>query len=322
VRGAKAVFLLALAVWSLVLAPGVGWAKGNRELKKGIAAYRDLEYERAIKLLKTALKKKLDKDNQVDAHRYIALSYLALGKKDEAREAIKNLLEIDPQYALPATESPVALELFEEEKKAISGAKPEPDRTARPEKPARPDKAEPVTPPPAPTPPADTTPSLASPVLEATLDPASPGPGSAVTVTLMVLPADLPIEAVVVHHRVRGKGTGYSTVRAELEGGGRWKAVIPGAFVEAPGMEYYAVAQDEDASARARLGSESEPQLIAVGEDSAPTGAPFYSRWWFWATVGGVLLAGAAVGVVVATGGDDGGGGETGFIDVTIVPPP
>ena len=311
-----------VTAWALVMAPVASWAKKgggkDKELKKAIAAYNDLEYEKAVKLLNTALKKKLDRKGQLEAYRYLGLSYLALNKKDDARAAFRKILEVDASYNLPSIDSPVAIQLFEEEKKALAGGG-KPDKPVEPP-PDKPDKpVEPV----GTTPPVATdTPSVASPKLEAAFEPSVPGAGETVTVNLTVLPADIAIEGVVLHHRVQGKSSGYSTVRAELQGGGRWTAVIPGAFIAAPGIEYYATAQDEDGSVRAAAGSEMSPLLIVVGAEEQPSGAPIYSRWWFWAGVGGVLVAGAAVGIVLATGGDDGGSGEDGFIDVTVLPPP
>lgn len=278
-RRIKALLLSTVAAWALLLSPilyRVAVAEtGNPDIDAAIALYEDLEYEQAAAALEIALAKQgLSKQEATEGYRYLALSYLALGDEAKARDAFGRLLDVDPRYELPRTENPRAIDLFDEVK------------AARP-------------PPPAVT-------------LTSSPSPERPKPGSAITFAI-ALDGDV-AKAVHVHvyHRTRGQKS-YSVVSAELIEG-QWTATISGAFVAAPAIEYYVVA--EGGKTDGVIGSEGSADtplvLIVAGSGGA---APIYAKWWFWAGVGGVLVAGAAAALIL---GADGGTAPNDFVDVTI----
>lgn len=87
------------------------------------------EYEKAIKQLESALQylKQLNKNEQVEAYKYLAFSYVAFGDKEKAKEQFKKALMLDPKLELdPATVSPKIIKVFEEAKADIVPITPTP----------------------------------------------------------------------------------------------------------------------------------------------------------------------------------------------------
>ncbi|MCX7994281.1 MAG: tetratricopeptide repeat protein [candidate division WOR-3 bacterium] len=81
--------------------------------------YNNGEYENAIKQLEVALQylKQLNQNEQVEAYKYLAFSYVAFGNKEKAKEQFKKALSLDPKLELdPATVSPKIIKVFEEAK--------------------------------------------------------------------------------------------------------------------------------------------------------------------------------------------------------------
>lgn len=87
--------------------------------------YYSGEYEFAIRELENALQflKQLKQTDQVEAHKYLAFSYVAFGDRIKAKEQFKKALVLDPQLELdPATVSPKIIKVFEEAKAEIAVA--------------------------------------------------------------------------------------------------------------------------------------------------------------------------------------------------------
>jgi tetratricopeptide (TPR) repeat protein len=77
------------------------------------------EYELAIRELENALRflKQLKQTDQVEAHKYLAFSYVAFGDRIKAKEQFKKALVLNPELELdPATVSPKIIKVFEEAK--------------------------------------------------------------------------------------------------------------------------------------------------------------------------------------------------------------
>lgn len=107
--------LVAAAVVVAIAAPQIRADELPQDIAAGIAAYDDLEYEQAIARLRPALARKTaDKKARLAGYRYLGLSLVALGRTGEARDAFRQLLEIDRGYELPRGENPTALKLLEQ----------------------------------------------------------------------------------------------------------------------------------------------------------------------------------------------------------------
>ncbi|MEO0129320.1 MAG: tetratricopeptide repeat protein [candidate division WOR-3 bacterium] len=105
--------------------------------------YNNGEYESAIKQLESALQylKQLNKNEQVEAYKYLAFSYVAFGDKEKAKEQFKKALTLDPKLELdPATVSPKIIKVFEEAKAEMIAITPVP----QPVQPTPPKPVEPV----------------------------------------------------------------------------------------------------------------------------------------------------------------------------------
>ncbi|MGB9720485.1 MAG: tetratricopeptide repeat protein [bacterium] len=104
--------------------------------------YNNGEYESAIKQLENALQylKQLNQNEQVEAYKYLAFSYVAFGDKDKAKEQFKKALRLDPKLELdPATVSPKIIKVFEEAKaEMITIVEPPPAQPPSP-KPTKPE---------------------------------------------------------------------------------------------------------------------------------------------------------------------------------------
>ena len=90
----------------LLAAPRPAHAAIESDLvKQGIAAYNDLEYPRAIDLLKKALQETLTRDEKIVTFQTLAYAHVALGKHDEAVHDFMNLLQINGSFELDRTVS-------------------------------------------------------------------------------------------------------------------------------------------------------------------------------------------------------------------------
>jgi tetratricopeptide (TPR) repeat protein len=88
-------------------------------LQRAKLYYNNGEYESAINELEMALQylKQLESVDQVEAYKYFAFSYVALGDKEKAKELFKTALTLNPDLILdPATVSPKIIKVFEEAK--------------------------------------------------------------------------------------------------------------------------------------------------------------------------------------------------------------
>jgi tetratricopeptide (TPR) repeat protein len=104
---------------------GIGFAqtvtRDSLEIMLGKAKsyYYSGEYEFAIRELESALMylKQLKQTDQVEAHKFLAFSYVAFGDRVKAKEQFKRALTLDPELELdPATVSPKIIKVFEEAK--------------------------------------------------------------------------------------------------------------------------------------------------------------------------------------------------------------
>ncbi len=105
-------------------------------LDKAKLYYNNGEYENAINQLENALQylKQLNKNEQVEAYKYLAFSYVAFGDKEKAKEQFKKALTLDPKLELdPATVSPKIIKIFEESKAEMVPVTPVPQPVQPPQ---------------------------------------------------------------------------------------------------------------------------------------------------------------------------------------------
>jgi tetratricopeptide (TPR) repeat protein len=234
----KAGILSAIAVWALLILPALlspGWIRraaaetGNAAIDKGVALYDDLEFEQAITALTAAVKQKnLTRGELVEGYKYLALAHVALNHDAEAKDAFRKLLEVSPSYNLPRTESPRALDLFDDVKSVVA-----PRNVVR---------------------------------LTQTASPARPHRGQPISVSIAVVDEARVHDHVTVYHRVRGQKS-YSSVIALPISPGRYNATISGSLVNGPAIEYYVAAEGADNQPLALDGSETEPMVLLIDKE-------------------------------------------------------
>jgi hypothetical protein len=231
-------------------------------IKQGVAAYDDLDYDKAIELLNKALGETLTRDEKIVTYRTLGFCHAALNQMTEARSDFQNLLKLDRDSDLDRTVAPRVRVVFEEAKSSIATGQ------------------------------AQSTGGSALPGVMPTVDPARPVEGRPLTIRVEYLGGMA--ERLVVFHRARGQAV-YSRVDAHGDEGGHFVATVPATAVKAPGVEYYLDLTDERGVTIARGGSLGAPLDV----DVLAYKKPIYKRGWFWGVLGGVVAVGAGVAAAV-----------------------
>lgn len=91
-----------------------GKPQGPQDLvQRGRAQFDDQQYEESIQTLSAALVRPNNtKPQKLEIYRLLALNYITLNRKDEAESAVRGLLALQPDYTLPASESPRFRDFF------------------------------------------------------------------------------------------------------------------------------------------------------------------------------------------------------------------
>jgi hypothetical protein len=88
--------------------------QGQQDLiERGRALFDDQQYEESVQSLSAALVRPNNtKAQKLEIYRLLALNYITLSRKDEAEGVVRGLLAIQPDYALPTSESPRFRDFF------------------------------------------------------------------------------------------------------------------------------------------------------------------------------------------------------------------
>ena len=154
-------------------------------VRQGVAAYDNLEFDRAVGTLNRALGESLTRDEKIVTFRTLAFAYAALGRPDDARASFARLLRLDGNAELDRTVAPHVRALFEEARAQVSTG-----------------HAEPVG-------------GAAVPTLLPEVSPAHPTEGQPVSISV-VHPGGL-TRRLRLYHRVRGD-VSYSELKAARRG--------------------------------------------------------------------------------------------------------
>ncbi len=108
-----------LGLWTIGAGDAQGFADGD--LYDGIAAYEASDYRRAETILQGLELSELSELERVMAHKYLAATLFADGRREEAEAAFTRLLEIEPEYALdPQTFAPDLRATFGDAKRRLA----------------------------------------------------------------------------------------------------------------------------------------------------------------------------------------------------------
>ena len=259
---------LVLAVHATVLIPAPvfaqshGQAAGQDLVARGRALFDDQQYEESIQTLSAALlRPNNSKQARVEIYRLLALNYITLSRKDEAEAAVRGLLALQPEYTLPASESPRFRDFFADVRK-------------RWEAEGRPGLAR-------------ETEATAAPVTMQHVSPPQVDPHTQIDLSAQLNDPQGRVTAVKLYFRSGSKGK-FDEIEADVSGSAV-KASIPPEAVKPPIIEYYLLGVDKGGLPVVSRGDASAPLRIAVPEPSKGWILPV-------AIGGGVVLA--ALGVV------------------------
>lgn len=206
----------------------------------------------------------------VEIYRNLAVVYLYTGEENKAYEAFARLLNIEPDYALPASSASQVKELFARVKKAYADGMLKPVRIAF-EPPSKVDSNVPVT-------------------LTATISNMQDG----FTARVLFRPAG-------VKH--------YHEIKMTERPGNRFVASLPPVSVRAPATQrqvaYYLEVDDKEGRRAQGTGNALEPLSFTVAAPPPPAKPgppPWYKNGWIWAGVG-VVVVGATAAVIISTRG-------------------
>ncbi len=284
-------FLAGLAAVLAALASAPAAAQefpDNPLIQSGIDLYNDMEYEQSIDTLQRALVRSESVPAQkIAIFKYLALDYLVLGRTEDAQQAFRQLLAIEPDYRLdPAIFSPEHVQFLEGVREQwVAEGRPgyiPPEQRLRP----------------------------------ATLDhdlPAEAARGESLEVLTRVDDPDSRVQTVVLAYRPAGE-TGFVREDARPTANG-YSATIPGDRVAPPVIEYYFEALDRNGNVVGRRGDERIPLRVPVpGEEEGGV----WTKWWFWTIIGVGVAAAVTIPVGVIFGGGGGDGNEPASVTVVL----
>jgi tetratricopeptide (TPR) repeat protein len=237
-------------------------------IQKGQSQFEEQQYEESIQTLSAALLRPSNTQAQkVEIYRLLALNYITLGRKDEAENAVRGLLVQQPDYEIPAKESPRFRDFFAQAR-AKWEAEGRPGIT----------KEEPTQ----------------KPVVLKHGSPTQVEPGTSVELRARLDDPDGRTGSVKLYYRSGSKGD-FTDALAQADGASV-HATIPGAAVKPPVIDYYFEVLDGGGAVIASRGDASSPLRIAVPEGGG-------KGWVLPVAIGGGVLGAAAIVGVLALAG-------------------
>jgi hypothetical protein len=266
------VALLVCLLTSFV-APPPAYAQGKKQsvealIKKGQEYFDDQRYEESIQTLSAALLRPgIAKEEKIQVFTLLAYNYIVLNRTDEADGAVRGLLVLDENYALPESESPRFRDFFKSVRdKWIAEGKP--------------GQAQAV--------------EGGSKVKIKHTAPAQVEAGSSVRLEGTIEDPDAQVAQLILYYRASSDEK-FQKVKAKYAMR-KFTAEIPADVVEPPLVEYYLTALDNGVLPVASFGDAESPARIAVPESGGVLTSP-----WFWIPVSVAVVAAVVIPVVIVT---------------------
>ncbi len=232
-------------------------------LDGAIQLYQGAQFASSIAILDKVLRQTPDAATQIRANLYMGLNFLALGNEARATTVFQDLLDLDPDFTLPALSSPSVRQFFAAVK---SNYKIIPVILHTP--PTELDALNGAA--------FDVTVKRMRPGYEAKLFYRAQGTPKFSTIDLSRRLGDAYVARIPPALLVKDKG--YS-------------------------LEYYVLVTEGPEHALAKLRSASAPFVVPVSVPvQMQLGTPTYKKWWFWTSIVGALaVAGGATAAVLLT---------------------
>jgi len=241
--------------------PGGAAAPAQQDLiQRGRALFDDQQYEESIQTLSGALLRPNNtKAQKLEIYRLLALDYITLNRKDESESAVRGLLSLQPDYSLPASESPRFRDFFAATKQKWEAE-------------GRPGLVRETV--------------AVAPVTMTHNSPAQVEQRTQVDLTATLTDPQHRVTSVKIFYR-HGSTGDFDSAEAELAGD-HVRATIPPEAVLPTIIEYYLQGFDKAGAPVVSRGDSEAPLRVAV---------PDHARAWVLpvAISGGVLVAAAAV---------------------------
>jgi hypothetical protein len=229
-------------------------------IARGQALFEDQQYEESVQTLSAALVRPVNsKAQKVDIYRFLALNFITLNRKDEAESAVRGLLSIQPDYALPPGESPRFRDFFASVQKKWEAE-------------GRPGLVQEAQAPPAPVSMRHTSPSQIA-------------AGTSLELTARLDDPPGRVASVKLYFRSGSRGK-FETNDASLQAQSV-HATIPSAAVRPPLVEYYFQGFDKGGLPIVSRGDAGSPLRVVVPEPS--------KGWVLPVAIGGGILGAAAI---------------------------
>jgi hypothetical protein len=260
-------------------------------IAKGQQLFEDQQYEDSIQTLSAALLRPNNTTEQkVEIYRLLALNYITLGRKDEADNAVRGLLVVQPDYQLPANESPRFRDFFTDARaKWEAEGRPGFVKEKPPERPA---------------------------VLRHG-SPSSAEKDKAIDLHARLDDPDKRTGLVKLYFRTGSHGA-FTEVAAEIDGDSV-RAQIPASAVKPPLMDYYFEVLDAGGTVIASRGDSQAPLRVAIPDGAGGSG------WVLPLAIGGGILGAAAIvgglalaGVFKSSNPPPGGGRSNSTVTVNV----
>ena len=256
--------------------PSDAWAQKSAQdlVQRGRSLFDDQQYEESIQTLSAALLRPNNtKQQRVDIYRLLALNYITLNRKDEAESAVRGLLALQPDYALPANESPRFRDFFSSTQKKWEAE-------------GRPGLIK-------------ETEAAPTPVTMQHVSPSQVAPGTEIPLSVKLDDPQGRVYDVKLFFRPGSDGK-FTEQESQL-GSGVAKGTIPGSIVRPPLVEYFFEGFDKGGLPIVARGDVAAPLRVAV---------PAPSKGWLIGLgvgIGVAVVAGVIIGVLFATGAVGGG---------------
>lgn len=224
---------------------------------KGRDLFDDQRYEESIQTLSGALVRPGNtKEEKIEILRLLALDYITLDRKEEAESAVRGLLVLQPDYELPASESPRFRDFFAAAReKWIAEGKPGTEAPSR------------------------------SPVTLKHMSPESAEEGHTIELRARLDDPAKRTQKIDLYYRAGTKGNFNKTAARVM--GSSVRVQIPGSSVKPPLIDYYFEAYDGAGILVTSRGDASAPLRIAVPESK--------NGWVLPVAIGGGILGAAAI---------------------------
>lgn len=243
-------------------------------MAKGKQLFDDQQYEESIQVLSGALVRPTNtKEDKLDILRTLAFDYIILDRKEEAEAATRSIFVENPEFTLPASDSPKFRDFFQKSKEhwiadGRPGLRPAMDPNNLPLVRA--------------------VPTIAH------TSPTQVEPKKNLVLVARITDSDKQLHEVKLLYRLGDKGK-FAELLTQWTPDGLARTTVPGTELKGPILEYYFVGLNAEKLAIATRGDSGSPFRVAISDGG--------NKWVVPVVIGASVLAvGAVFGALALAG--------------------